>query len=320
MLDDKILNFFKNHKESYVSGEDLSDKFGISRTAVWKHIEKLRGEGYEIIASPHLGYRLESVPDRLTGIELKWQLDTQIIGKRIHSYKEVASTNDIANKLATEGEKEGTVVIAEYQTKGRGRLGRKWVSPGGKGAYLSVILKPDILPREVSILTLLSALSVARVIRETLNLPASIKWPNDILINKHKVCGILTELNGETDKVNFVIVGIGININTKRELLPEEGTSLSVEKGREISRLEFVKSLFRKLDKYYKIFKKGQAEEIVKEYKRLSAILDRRVQVNYHSQLTSGHAVDVDTEGALILRKDSGFCERVLAGDVTMLR
>lgn len=320
MLDDKILNFFKRRGDSYISGEELSSAFGISRTAVWKHIEKLREEGYEIVASPHLGYRLVSVPDRLTKIELKWQLNTDVIGRKIYSYKEIGSTNDAANKLAASGEREGTVVIAEYQTKGRGRLGRKWVSPRGKGAYFSVILTPDILPREGSLITLLSSLSVAKTIREAIDLPAFIRWPNDVLINKYKVCGILTELNGEIDKINFVILGIGLNINTKKELLPEGASSLAVEKGNQIPRLEFVRMLLRNLDKYYKIFNRGKIDKIIKEYKELSAILNRRVQVNYHNKFISGQAVDVDREGALILRMDSGFYERVLAGDVVMLR
>jgi len=320
MLDDKIINFFKKCGPEYVSGEDLSASLGISRTAIWKHIEKLREEGYDIIASPHLGYKLVSVPDRLTEIELKWQLDTDIIGKKIHSYKEIDSTNELATRLALSGEKEGSVVIAEYQTKGRGRLGRKWLSPRSKGAYFSIILRPDILPRDVPVITLLSSLGIAKAIREALDLPAFIKWPNDVLINKQKVCGILTELNGEMDKANFVIIGIGININTKKELLPEGASSLSVEKGKEISRLDFTKTVFESLDKYYKVFNEGKILDIIKEYKRLSAVLDTDVEVNSHNKILSGRAVDVDKEGALILRMDSGFHERVLAGDVSILR
>ena len=320
MLNDKILGFFRKYKDTYISGEDFSKRFGISRTAVWKHIESLRYEGYEILASPHLGYRLVSVPDRLTGIELKWQLNTGLIAKNIYSYKDIDSTNDAAYKLAISGEKEGTVVISEYQTKGRGRLGRRWVSPLGKGAYFSVILRPDILPKDVPVITLISALSVAKTIREKVDLPAFIKWPNDILVNNQKVCGILTELNGETDKINFVIVGIGININTKKELLPEGATSLAEEKGDRIQRLDFVKLLLVNIEKYYKIFSKGDITIIIEEYKRLSTVLDRRVQINYRNTFISGYAVDVDNEGALILRMDSGFYERVLAGDVIMLR
>ncbi len=320
MIDHKILGFFKKRKDNHVSGEELSEALGISRTAVWKHIERLREEGYDIAASPHLGYKLVSAPDRLTEIELGWQLKTEVVGRKIISYKEINSTNDAAYHLATSEEAEGTVVIAEYQTKGRGRLGRKWISPKSKGAYFSVILRPDILPTELSVITLFSSLAVAKTIRETVGLSAFIKWPNDILIKGQKTCGVLTELNGEMDKINFVIAGIGININTSKELLPEGATSLSEEKGAGIPRLEFVRALFRSLDKYYRMFKKGRIESILKEYKKLSSVLDRRVQIDYHNSLVSGVATDVDREGALILRLDSGFNERVLAGDVKILR
>ncbi|MDP2921203.1 MAG: biotin--[acetyl-CoA-carboxylase] ligase [Candidatus Omnitrophota bacterium] len=320
MLDDKILNYFKKHEEGYVSGEDLSHELGISRAGVWKHIESLREEGYEIEAFPHLGYRMISIPDRLTEIELKWRLKTDIIARKIYSYKETSSTNDAAYHLAASGEKEGSVVIAESQTAGRGRMGRFWVSPKSKGAYFSVILRPDILPKEVSSITLFSALSVAKTIREMAGLAAFIKWPNDVFINNKKICGILTEMNAETDKINFVIIGIGININTKEELLPKGATSIMEARGAEISRVELVKGIFKNLDKYYRLFNSGQIAEIIREYKEFSNFLGKRIQVTYHDAKLEGYAIDVDKEGALILRMDSGLNERVLAGDVTMLR
>jgi len=320
MLDDKILNYFKKHEEEYVSGEDLSHELGISRAGVWKHIESLREEGYDIEAFPHLGYRLISIPDRLTEIELKWRLKTDIIARKIYSYKETSSTNDAAYHLAASGEKEGSVVIAESQTAGRGRMGRQWVSPKFKGAYFSVILRPDILPKEVSSITLFSALSVAKTIREMFDLAAFIKWPNDVLINNKKICGILTEMNAETDKINFVIIGIGININTKEEFLPKGATSIMEARGAEISRIELVKGIFKNLDKYYKFFNNGQIAEIIREYKEFSNFLGTRVRVTYHDTKIEGYVVDVDKDGALILRMDSGLNERVLAGDVTMLR
>ncbi|MDP2911009.1 MAG: biotin--[acetyl-CoA-carboxylase] ligase, partial [Candidatus Omnitrophota bacterium] len=285
-----------------------------------KHIENLRHEGYGIEAIPHLGYKLVSIPDRLTEIELKWQLKTGIIGKKIYSYKETGSTNDTAYALASSGEKEGSVVIAESQTSGRGRMNRKWVSPKSKGAYFSAILRPSILPKDVSSITLFSALAVAKTISEMTDVKAFIKWPNDVLINGHKVCGILTEMSAETDKINFVIIGIGININTKKDALPKGATSLLEESGREISRVEFVKGIFRNMDKLYGIFKAGNIEDIIKEYKEFSNFLGTRVQVTYHDEKIEGYAVDVDKEGALILRMDSGLNERVLAGDVLMLR
>ena len=320
MLDEKILNYFKKHEEGYVSGEELSKELDISRAALWKHIENLRSEGYEIEAFPHLGYRLISIPDRLTEIELKYQLKTEIIGRKIYSYEQTASTNDIACVLAMHGEKQGSIVIAESQTAGRGRMSRKWISPKSKGAYFSVILRPDILPREVSSITLFSALSVAKTVREMTDLNAFIKWPNDVLINNQKICGILTEMNAETDKINFVIIGIGININTSKDALPKGATSILEESGKEVSRLDMARSIFRNLDKYYRLFKAGRIGEIIREYKELSNFLGTRVQVSYHDAKIEGYAVDVDRDGALILRMDSGLNERVLAGDVTMLR
>jgi BirA family biotin operon repressor/biotin-[acetyl-CoA-carboxylase] ligase len=320
MLDDKILNYFKQYEEGYVSGEELSRELGISRAAVWKHIENLREEGYVIEAFPHLGYKLISIPDRLTEVELKWQLKTDIIARKVYSYKETASTNDTAHNLATHGEKEGSVVIAESQTAGRGRMGRKWASPKSKGAYFSIILRPDILPKEVSSITLISALSVAKTIREMTNLAAFIKWPNDVLINNQKICGILTEMNAETDKINFVIIGIGININTKKELLPKGATSIMEEYDAEMSRVDVVRGIFKNLDKYYRLFKSGRIAEIIKEYKEFSNFLGTRIQVAHHDAKIEGYAIDVDRDGALILRMDSGLNERVLAGDVTMLR
>ncbi|MFA4992129.1 MAG: biotin--[acetyl-CoA-carboxylase] ligase [Candidatus Omnitrophota bacterium] len=320
MLDDKILYYFKKHQEGHVSGEDLSHSMGISRAAVWKHIERLRDEGYDIEATPHLGYRLVSVPDRLTAVELSWQLKTGTIGRKIYSYEEVESTNGVAYDLAMQGEKEGSVVISESQRSGRGRMGRKWISPKGKGAYFSAIVRPDILPNEVSSITLISALSVAKTIREETNLAAFIKWPNDILIGPRKVCGILTEMNAEADKINFVIIGVGININTKKELLPDSATSLSAELGGDVRRLDFVKSLFRRMDGYYAVFRNGGIDDIISEYKSFAGFFGKRLQVSYHDSKIEGYAIDVDKEGALILRMDSGLNEKVMAGDVVMLR
>lgn len=320
MLDDKILNYLKKHEEGYVSGEELSRELDITRAAVWKHIENLREEGYNIEAFPHMGYKIISIPDRLTEVELKSKLKTDVIARKVYSYEETASTNDVAYNFAIQGEKEGSVIIAESQTAARGRMGRKWASPKSKGAYLSIILRPDILPKEVSGITLISALSVAKTIRELTNLAAFIKWPNDVLINRQKVCGILTEINAETDKINFVIIGIGININTKKDLLPKGASSIMEEYGMEVSRIEVVKDVFKNLDKYYSLFNKGHINEIIKEYKEFSNFLGTRVQVSYHDTKIEGYAVDVDKDGALILRMDSGLNERVLAGDVTMLR
>lgn len=319
-MDDKILNIFKTHSDSYISGEQLSRRLGITRTAVWKHIEGLRKDGYQIEAQPHLGYRLIGLPDKLFADELKWQLNTKIIGRRIYSYNIVGSTNTIAYQLAEKHLSEGTVVTAEGQTKGKGRLGRSWISPKSKGIYLSLILKPDIMPNQASQITLMAAIATARAIRNITGLTALIKWPNDILINEKKTCGILTEMNAELDKVNFIILGIGINVNTKKETLPAYATSLKEELNRTVSRINLAKELLREIERQYDLFKTKGFGPVMDECRNLSATLGRRVKIACHNRKIEGQAMDVDSDGALMVRKDNGFIEKILSGDVVVVR
>ena len=256
MMDEEILRVFKTRSDEYISGEDLSSMLKVSRAAIWKHIEKLRKEGYRIDAVPNLGYKLVSLPDRMLSHELQWGLDTKIIGRRIFYYEKAESTNTLAYKFAQEGLEEGTVVVAEMQTKGKGRLGREWISPKGAGVYLSCILRPRILPLEVPKITLVSAVATVKAIREFSGLNASIRWPNDILVDHKKVCGILTEMKAEQDRVDFIIVGIGINVNTSTKELPAEASSLKEELGRSLSRVELGKIILNQLERYYMLFKK----------------------------------------------------------------
>lgn len=319
-MEDKILAIFKTHKDTHISGEDLSEKLGVSRTAVWKHVEKLRKDGYGIEAQPHLGYRLIEIPDHLSSDELKWQLNTKIIGRRIYSYNVVDSTNTIAYRLAEKGQQEGTVITAEAQEKGKGRLGRKWISPKSKGIYLSLILKPDITPNQISQITLTAAVAVCLAIRKTCGVAALIKWPNDVLVGNKKVCGVLSEMNAEPDKVNFIILGIGINVNTKKELLPDSATSLKEELGQEVSRINLAKELLREIERQYAIFKSKGFAKIVEQWKNLSATLGKRVKCICHNRKIEGQAVDIDSGGALMVRLDGGFIEKILSGDVFVVR
>lgn len=320
MIDDEILRVFKTKPEEYISGEELSLRLKISRAAIWKHIEKLRGDGYGIDAVPHLGYRLVSVPDRMLSAELGWDLSTKIIGKKIYCYKSLDSTNALAYKSAEDGLQEGAVIIAEAQTKGKGRLGRHWISPRRVGIYLSCVLRPSILPVGVPKITLVSAVAAVKAIREITGLKALIRWPNDILVNKKKVCGILTEMKAEQDRVNFIIVGIGINVNTAEKDLPPEATSLKEELGRDVSRIELAKALLRQLEHYYELFKKKGFEPIIDEWHNFSGILGSRVKVVCQGREIEGQVQDVDKTGALIVRLDTGLQERILAGDIRLLR
>ncbi len=324
MIDEKILSKLRNNA-NFISGEELCRIAGVSRAAIWKHIEGLREDGYVIEASPHLGYRLLGLPDTLVPAEIKWKLKTKVLGKEVISYKRCGSTNDIAYALAEKGLKEGSVIIAEEQEKGKGRHGRTWISPSKGGIYMSVILRPCITPNEIAKVTLLAAVAAAKAIRGTAGLLALIKWPNDILINGRKVCGILTEMKAEQDSVDFIVIGIGINVNTPAGKLPKGASSLKEEfrsagKSREISRIELAKKLIEELDESYFLLKKEGAGAIMEEWKRLTGMLGSRVKVVLQNRTFEGLAHDIDTDGALVVRKDTGMLEKISSGDIVMLR
>jgi len=315
----KILRYIRK-STSYVSGEELSRILAISRAGIWKHIQELRQDGYEIEAVPHLGYRLTGAPDKLFPDEIKFGLDTKIIGKDIYHYEVASSTMDIAFKLALDSSCQGTVVCAESQHQGRGRLGRTWLSPKSKGIYLSIILRPPVTPNETSKLTLLAAVAVSEAIREVSGIDCQIKWPNDILVNEKKVGGILTELNAEMDKVKFVVLGIGLNVNTRKISLPAKSTSLKEEKKELISRVELTKEILRKIDMLYSLFLKEGFVPIIEKWRQLSSTLGQRVKVSSQNKVIEGEALDIDQDGGLLIRKDSGFIEKIYAGDLTRLR
>jgi len=320
MTDEKILSIFRKYPGQHVSGEELSEELGISRTAIWKHIEDLRKIGYNIEAEPHLGYRLISLPDRLVALELSQGLNTKIIGKNILSYDTVESTMDAAYDLAIKTKGEGACVFAESQRKGRGRMGRDWQSPRYKGIYASIILRPDILPNETPKITLMTAVSIAKTISSKFNLEPQIKWPNDLLIDNKKICGILTEMNAEADKVKFLVVGIGINVNSKQSDLVDTATSLKEKTGDKIDRIAFAKAVLEGLDEHYAIFNEKGFQPILDELRNFSSTLGRRVKVDFRNRRIEGQAMDVDESGALLVRLDNGFVERILSGDVMLVR
>jgi len=321
--DDKILELFKNNTNSFLSGEEMSQSLSISRQALWKHIEKLRETGYIIEAVPHLGYKLLEVPKKILVPEIKWSLKTKVIGSEIHYYESVGSTNNIAYGLAIDGAKEGTVVIAEEQTKGKGRLGREWISPSKGGIYLSCVLRPEILPNEAPKITLVAAVSAVKAIRKFTNLTVLIKWPNDVLISDRKAGGILTELKAEIDKVEFVILGIGLNINTPRNALPKGATSLKEESksSADFLRVDFIRILLKTLESEYLKFKKDGFSSIRKELKSYSCTLGRHVSITTSAKKKfHGKAIDIDKNGALVLKLENASQKSFLSGDVTLLR
>ncbi|MCM8770247.1 MAG: biotin--[acetyl-CoA-carboxylase] ligase [Candidatus Omnitrophica bacterium] len=316
---DKILEYLKK-TDSHISGEELSQRLKISRAGIWKHIQELRESGYEIVAVPHLGYRLFSIPDKLLPQEIACGLKTKSFGCKIRYYEMVSSTMDIAMQAGLEGALEGELILAEGQSRGRGRLGRSWNSPKYKGIYMSLILRPKLLPQETPCLTLLSAVSVCEAIKEDVGLDTNIKWPNDIVIHEKKVGGILTELNAEMDIVHFVVIGIGINVNNDKSQLPLHATSLKEEKKEVVNRVTLLRKILEKLEINYDIFKKHGFHPITEKWRSFSTTLGSRIKVTCQKEHIEGEAIDIDIDGGLIIRKDSGFIEKVMAGDVVKVR
>ncbi len=316
---EKILDFLKR-KQVYASGEEISHRLDISRQALWKHIQELRDSGYDIVAVPHLGYKLVSAPDRLNPYEVTSGLNTKFIGRKNYYFDTVPSTMDVALQLAIQGAPEGTIVISESQTKGRGRLGRNWFSPKYKGIYLSLILRPKILPNQAPLLTLMSAVSICEAIKENADLTCQIKWPNDILIHHKKLGGILTELNAETDLSRFIVVGIGLNVNNDKKTIPPQATSLKEQKKLDLNRTELLQEILRSIERSYLSFQKNGGQFIIDKWRDWNITLGRRVRVICQKEHIEGEALDIDADGGLLIRNDAGLTQKVMAGDVVHCR
>lgn len=318
-MENKIVDFLKK-KQDYVSGDHIAQRLGISRQALWKHIQDLKDSGYDIVAVPHLGYRLVSSPDRLFPSEISRHLNTRFIGKKIYYFDTVGSTMDIALQLGIKGSSEGTIVLAEAQTKGRGRLGRDWHSPKYKGIYMSFILRPEIHPGLTPVLTLLSAVSICEATKEVAGLDMQIKWPNDIVIHSKKIGGILTELNAEMDEVRFVIIGIGLNVNNDKKALLPSAASLKDIKKKDINRVELLQEILRRIETNYLIFQKKGSQSIIEKWRDYNITLGRRIKVLYHREHIEAEAVDIDDDGGLLIRNDSGLIQKITAGDIVHCR
>lgn len=317
-----ILDLLRHNRGEYVSGEQISQLMNISRTAVWKHIQGLRREGYIIESNPRQGYRLTAVPDLLLPREVLSGLKTGYIGQRIHHFMTIGSTNQEAKRLAADGEPEGTIVVAEQQTAGRGRLSRQWFSPKTGGIWFSVILRPDIQPAEAAKFTFLGAVAVTNAIRSATGLAVEIKWPNDIHYQGRKAGGILTELNAEWDAINYIVMGIGINVNIATAAFPEEiretATSLQRETGQTVSRQQLLRQILGQFETLYDDVKTGGFTSVFTAWRRMNCTLGRAVCVSSTHQRLVGVAIDIDDDGALIVRKQDGGRERVVAGDVSL--
>lgn len=320
-MKEEILKLLKDNKGEFISGEKISEQFGVSRAAIWKYINALKEEGYEIESVPRRGYRIVSSPDILTYEEVKEYLNTRFIGRDICYFDTIDSTNIKAKELATCRD-EGTVVISEEQTLGRGRMGRNWVSPKGKGIWMSIILKPKIDPMKVAKITQIGAAAVNLTLKD-LGIQSSIKWPNDIVINGKKVCGILTEMSCELNMINYVVMGIGINVNLDKEDFQGEvskvGTSLKVETGKFVDRKKLLGTFFNRFEELYIPFvEEDNFKDTLNVCRENSILIGKEVKIIRGDEEKKGKVLDINEEGELVVSYGDGRIENVISGEVSV--
>jgi len=304
-----------------LSGEALSNELGITRSAVWKHIQELRAMGYDIFSSQKEGYKLTRTSNKLLPYEIHKKLKTQFIGKKIRYLENTPSTIWVGKQICAEGDvgkMHGMVIIAEEQTGGIGRMGRAWVSPSG-GIWITVVLKPRVPIDHIFMITMAGSIAIARAIRKEFDLGALIKWPNDIFIGNKKVAGLLLELSADADSVHYCLLSIGIDVNVPinqfSPALQKDITSISAEVGHEVDRAAFLARILKEFESRYLLIESGEYETIIREWKSLSCTLENRVLIRTLKNSFEGDAIDIDEFGALIIRKDNGKLERVISGD-----
>jgi BirA family transcriptional regulator, biotin operon repressor / biotin---[acetyl-CoA-carboxylase] ligase len=318
----KLLEAFTNSEQEYVSGQYLADVMGCSRTAVWKHIEDLRKEGFELEAVRKKGYKILNLPKSISADRVRLGLKTEFIGKVIHYEETVDSTQKIAHLLSHEGAVEGTVVIAEEQKGGRGRMDRVWHSPKSTGIWMSLILRPKIPIQRAPQLTLLTAVAIVQAIEETTSLTPQIKWPNDILIEQQKVTGILTELQADADRIISVIIGMGLNINQTEDDFPPElreiATSLRIKEGKELDRAELIKVIFQKFETLYKIFLDKGFYPIKLLWESYAISIGKEITARTLNGSISGKALGITDEGVLKVEDDLGEIHHIYSADIEL--
>lgn len=317
----KIIRLLKEANGEFISGQLISDNLEVSRAAIWKYMKTLKEDGYEIESVSRRGYRLIENADVLTYSEIEKYLTTEFIGRDLVYYKTIGSTNDVAKSIAVD-KSNGTVIVSEEQVKGRGRLGRVWSSPWGKGIWMSVILKPDISSEKLSRITLIGAAAVYKALKE-MNINSEIKWPNDLLIGRKKLSGILTEMSAELNYVNYVVMGIGINVNIEQQDYPEElkdiATSLKIELGTKVNRQELMARVLNNLEKLYIDFlKKDSIEETINICRENSLIIGEKVFLVGREGRREVKVIGIDDNGELLILNEDNDIETVISGEVSV--
>ena len=321
-----VLNFLREHPDDYLSGQCISRQLGLSRTAVWKAVEALRRDGYVIAATTGRGYRLSGVPDALTEPEIRARLGpTERVGRTLLCFDEIGSTNTYAKEIALSGAEDGTVVTANRQTAGRGRLGREFQSPAGKGVYLTALLRPELPPERLLCVTALAGVAVCRAVEQVCGVRPGIKWTNDLVLGGRKLCGILTELSleGESGRVQYLVIGAGLNVlHTSEDFSPEVrpvATSLAQELGRPVSRPALAAAEIAELDRLYGALCSGRTEPYLDEYRRSCVTLGKEVQLlrpdGGREHVT---ALDIDGQFGLVVRREDGATAMIRSGEASV--
>ena len=308
--------------EQGISGETLCASCGISRAAVWKHIKALEALGYIIEGKTGRGYRILSIPDRIDGALLDVNLKTQTLGRVCRCLDQVDSTNRAVKRWAMEGAPHGALVVADEQSEGRGRKGRVWQSPKGEGLWFSLLLRPKVKPEQVQSITLLMAVAVAQAVERCCpGLYPKIKWPNDVLVNGRKLCGILTELSADMDGIDYVVPGIGINCQQQAfpEPLSDTATSLKME-GYNVRRMTLCAEVMNAAEALLEAWEQGHFAAIASAYRQRMAFLNEKVTLTLPDQQMTGEICGVNDEGHLLLRDEEGQIHQVFSGEVTVRR
>ncbi|WP_042277241.1 biotin--[acetyl-CoA-carboxylase] ligase [[Clostridium] dakarense] len=318
-MKNKIIEIILNKGNEFISGEELSKQLGISRAGVWKHIKTLKEEGYNIESVNKKGYRLAEKPvDLLTHQNICHDLNTKFIGRNIIHFQTIDSTNDYAKKIANEKE-DGTVIISEEQTKGKGRLGRQWHSKSHDGIWMSIILKPDIMPYKAPFITLIAGASIVKALNN-LGVKTLIKWPNDIILNNKKISGILTELSAEIERVNHIVLGMGINVKTMEfsQEICDIATSLYKE-GYKVSRVDIVRNILDEFERLYIDYVKNNSkEETLKICRQYSAIIGKDIYILNGDNKEQVKCLDINEDGNLIVEKQDKTIREIMSGEVSI--
>ncbi|GGM22993.1 bifunctional ligase/repressor BirA [Paraliobacillus quinghaiensis] len=317
---EKLIDLLSTHETDFISGQLISDQLNISRTAVWKQMKNLEKDGYAIEAVPNKGYRIITQPTKISENTVHWGLKTEWLGKDIVHYTTLPSTQTKANQLAQEGCSHGTVVIADKQETGRGRMNRKWYSNNDAGIWLSIVLRPKVVPNQAPQFTLLVAIAIAELIEEELELTPSLKWPNDVLINHKKVAGILTEMQGEQDQINYMVVGIGLNVNHQQDMFESEiqqlASSFKIEAGKTFSKIELIQSLLQRLEQAYQDYFINGFSSVKNKWERYGYLINQEVTYTNANQKKQGIIKGIQSDGALLIETKMKQIEPIYSAEI----